>query len=214
MLKNNIGYANIRVPYLESLTIRNKAENFRNKYWNHILPVDIERIIDVNLNINIIPIPALEKLCNTDALITSDWQSLYIDKDLFEDERRQSRLRFSLAHEIGHFVLHKNFYNSLKILSFEDFYNFMDLIPTEQYGYLETQANKFAGHLLVPRDLLSNRLDNELEEVNKKIDIDNLDKLLLKSYLANPLAKEFGISQESMEIILNEINFFKNKKNS
>jgi len=142
-------------------------------------------------------------------LITSDWKSLYIDKDLFEDERRQNRLRFSLAHEIGHLVLHKNFYAILEINSFEDFYKFINSVSAEQYRYLEIQANKFAGHILVPRNLLNNELNKELKRAGQKINIDNLDKLLLKSYIANPLAKVFGISQESMEIILNELDFFK-----
>lgn len=206
-------YTKIQIPYISNLNIKNKSDTFRTKYWDKILPVDIEKIIDVYLEINIIPLPNLEKLCNTDALITSDWKSLYIDKDLFEDERRQNRLRFSLAHEIGHLILHKNFYTSLRISSFEDFYQFIDLVPAEQYRYLEIQANKFAGHLLVPRDLLDNKFNKELKRAGQQIDINNLDnKLLLKSYIANPLAKEFGISQESMEIILNEIDFLKDKK--
>ena len=202
-------YTQIQIPYIGNLVIKNKADLFRTKYWDEILPVDIEKIIDVNLEINIIPLPDLEKLCNTDALITSDWKSLYVDKDLFEDERRQNRLRFSLAHEIGHLVLHKSFYASLVINSFEDFYKFINSVSAEQYRYLEIQANKFAGHILVPRNLLNNELNKELKRAGQKINIDNLDKLLLKSYIANPLAKVFGISQESMEIILNELDFFK-----
>lgn len=204
-------YTKIQVPYIGNLIIKNKAEKFREKYWDKILPVDIEKIIDVALEVNIIPIPSLEKLCNTDTLITSDWKSLYIDKDLFEDERRQNRLRFSLAHEIGHYILHKDFYTDLKINSFEDFYGFIELIPTEQYGYIETQANKFAGHLLVPRSLLKDKLDREFEKVQKKINLDRFDKPLLKSYIANPLSKVFGISQESMEIILGEFDVLRDK---
>jgi Zn-dependent peptidase ImmA (M78 family) len=194
-------YSKIKIPYIKNLGIEKQAQNFRRKYYQGELPIDIEKIIDVSLEIDIIPLPNLEKMCNTDALITSDWQSLYIDKDLFEDERRQNRLRFSLAHEIGHFVLHKDLYNTFEINSFEDFYSFIDLMPGEQYGYLETQANKFAGYLLVPRETLKDKLDRETKKV---ADIQKFDKTLLKSYLAIPLAKEFGISQEAMEIILNE----------
>jgi len=81
-------YKDINVPYISDLIIRRKAETFRDKYWNNILPVDIEKIIDVNLEVNIIPLPNLEKLCNTNALITSNWKSLYVDESLFDDERR------------------------------------------------------------------------------------------------------------------------------
>ncbi len=204
-------YSKIKIPYIKNEIIKINAKRFREKYWDNCLPLDIEKIIDVRLEVNIIPIPELEKLCNTDALITSDWSCLYIDKDLFEDERRQNRLRFSLAHEIGHFILHKNFYASLEINSFEDFYGFIELIPAEQYGYLETQANKFAGHLLVPRELLNQYLNDELKKARAAINIDKFDKILLRSYIANPLAKKFGISQESMEIILGEFDIFNDK---
>jgi Zn-dependent peptidase ImmA (M78 family) len=194
-------YSKIKIPYIKNLEIEKQAKNFRQKYYQGELPINIEKIIDISLKIDIIPLPNLEKMCNTDALITSDWQSLYIDKDLFEDERRQNRLRFSLAHEIGHLILHKDLYNIFEINSFEDFYNFIDLMPGEQYGYLETQANKFASYLLVPREIIKERLGRETKKV---ADIQKFDKTLLKSYLAIPLAREFGISQESMEIILNE----------
>lgn len=200
-------YSKIKIPFLKPETIKKRAENFRKRHRNGQLPIDIEKIIDVYLGINIIPIPGLERICNADALITSDWQSLYIDKDLFDDERRQNRLRFSLAHEIGHYVLHQNFYACLAINSFQDFYDFIEIIPIEQYGYLETQANKFASYLLVPRQLLSQKFKEELGRVKKTIDISRFDKTLLKSYIANPLAKTFGISEEAMEIILSELDF-------
>ncbi|MBU3924778.1 hypothetical protein KJ854_02480, partial [Patescibacteria group bacterium] len=73
--------------------------------------------------------------------------------------------------------------------------------------FFETQANKFAGYLLVKRKLLEKKLDIEIERVKKAIDLNSLNnKTLLKSYIANPLSKEFGISRESMEIILSEFD--------
>lgn len=196
----------MKAPFVHNGTIKLKAEEFRKDYWDKKLPVDIEKIIDVKLKIDIIPIPSLEDICNADALITSDWKSLYIDDDLFNDERRQNRLRFSLAHEIGHYVLHQEFYSSLRINSFEDFYSFIDSIQANQYGYIEAQANKFARYLLVPQDIFEDRFKKELGKVSKY----NFDKALLRSYIANPLSREFGISQEAMEIALGELDIFKN----
>ena len=40
-------YGKIQIPYIGNLAIKNKAETFRAKYWNKVLPVDIEKIIDV-----------------------------------------------------------------------------------------------------------------------------------------------------------------------
>lgn len=199
-------YRKVTVPYIGNQEIKKKAESFQTKYWDKKLPVDIEKVIDVNLEINIIPLPGLENICNTNALITSDWNSLYVDQDLFEDERRYNRLRFSLAHEIGHYILHKNFYTNLEIKSFEGFYNFINLMPNEQYGFLETQANKFANYLLIPRNLVGKMLEKEIEKTDK-LDIDDFDKALLKSYIASSLSKDFGVSQNTMEIALNEYEF-------
>ena len=94
------------MPYLDNFSIEKKAEMFRNKFWNNTIPVDIENIIDVKLKIFVVPVPEFLNLVSIDALITSDWKSIYVDRDEYLDERRHNRLRFSLSHEIGHLVLH------------------------------------------------------------------------------------------------------------
>lgn len=208
-------FKKIRVPFIGKNAIKNKADFFREKYWGDKIPVDIEKIIDVKLKIDIIPVPALERLCNTDALISSDWQSIYVDEERFNDERYQNRLRFSLAHEIGHFILHKEIYSGFNISSFEDFYNFINEIPGDQYGYLETQAHKFSSFLLVPRDKLLDVRKNILNKFKqpKIINCNNIDSELLNSYIAGPIGKIFGVSSDSMEIVLSEFSMF-NDKNS
>lgn len=195
-------YSTIRIPYIKDEKIKQQADLLRSKYWNKFLPVDIEKIIDVFLRIEIVPMPGLEKICNTNAFITSDWSSCFVDNDLFNDEKRQNRLRFSYAHEIGHFILHQNIYNYFNIQELEDFYRFIEEIPGDQYSYLETQANKFAGYLLIPRDVLKTKMEKELQHVREKIDIDIVDKNMLLSFIANKLSKEFGVSEETMEISL------------
>jgi len=106
-------YKNIKVPYFDKKKIEEEAENFRKKFWNNSIPVDIETIIDVKLKIYIIPILGFLRLASVDALISSDYKSIYVDKEVYLDERRHNRLRFSLAHEIGHFVLHKKVYSKI-----------------------------------------------------------------------------------------------------
>ena len=199
-----IDFSQLKIPFLGADLIKKRADAFRNKHWDKIIPINIEKIIDVSLAIDIVPVPEMEELCNTNALISSDWSSLYVDKRLFDDERRYNRLRFSYAHEIGHYVLHKQFYASLKIYSIEDFYMFFKEIPNDQYNFLEAQANKFAGYFLAPREILRLEIKKLLDKNKSIIDLKTIDEKMLKSYMANPLAKKFGISQESMEIILNE----------
>lgn len=198
-----MNYKNIKVPFLNNADISNKVELFRKKFWDNSIPVNIERIIDLRLKLDVIPVPSLQKLCDTDALIASSWKEIYVDEEKYLDDRYQNRLRFSLAHEIGHFVLHKNIYESFDIKTFKDIYDLIRDIPQEQYSYLETQANKFANLLLVPRNILGNQ---RIREVKKQKTIPkNVDRKTLNLYLAIPLSKEFGVSERVIEIALNEL---------
>jgi len=199
-------YKNIKVPYLDNKKIKEEAKNFRKKFWDNSIPIDIETIIDVKLKIYIIPILGFLRLASVDALISSDYKSIYVDKEVYLDERRHNRLRFSLAHEIGHFVLHKKVYNSFNIKNLEDYYRLNRNIPTKEYGYLETQANKFAGYLLVPREILRIEKQKELKRKNNPSWFKRLDRKTLNSYLAIPLSKTFNVSEDVIVIALGDLN--------
>lgn len=199
-------YKIIEIPFLEDAVIREIADNFRNKYWNDSIPVDIENIIDVSLRINIIPVSNLSSEFDTVAFIAADWENLYVDKKIYEDERYTNRLRFSLAHEIGHKMLHKDLYEVFQIETVQDYCNFIQQIPEKQYGYLETQAHKFAAALLAPVAELRNARDSELVKFQKELKRINPALVTLNSYIAIPLSKKFGISRESMEIALNNLD--------
>lgn len=204
-------HKNITVPFLSNTEIESRGETFRRKFWHNSIPVDIEFIIDVELQLDVITIPGLLKLANTDAWITSDWKSIYVDRDEYLDERRHNRLRFSLAHEIGHFVLHKKIYANFGIKNLKDYYKLTKDIPPEQYGYLETQANKFANYLLVPRRILIIERKKELKKKHRPDWFKKIDTKTLNSYLAIPLSKTFKVSDEVIANALNDID--KNSNN-
>lgn len=184
-------------PFLSDEYIKQKVHKFRKEYWDRTIPVEIEKIIESKLKIDIIPIPNLFEFCNSDALITSDWSTIYIDNVKYMDDRYQDRLRFSLAHEIGHFILHRDVYVSFGIKDFSDFYNFFEKIDNQQYSYFETQANKFASHLLIPHYLLVEERDKILKE--KNIEFDNFNEELLNHYLATEISDKFGVSISAIE---------------
>lgn len=201
-----MSYSNIRIPLLINEKIKEEADLFRKNFWDKDIPVDIERIIDLKLQLYIIPIPNFLKDCNIDALISSDWKSISVDKNEYEDERLHSRLRFSLAHEIGHFVLHKNIYKDFDIKSKEDYYKLYEFLPPMQYRYLEVQANKFANYFLVPRNVL---LEERKKQINKKGNPDwfkSVDTKTLNSYIAIPLSKIFEVSEDVITIALSDLN--------
>jgi len=197
-------YKNIAVPFVGNSYIKNKADEFRLKFWGKDIPVEIEEIVEIKLKIKVIPIPDLMSQCGVDAQITSDFTSIYVDQKNYENDT--NRFRFSLAHEVGHYVLHEKFYKDLKISSFVDVIAFMDEIDAEEYSHLEVQANKFGNYLLLPRKELLRIRNTVLEEIRKKHDIKNIDEKTLNSYLAGYISSQFVVSSGATEIALNDLN--------
>jgi len=67
--------------------------------------------------------------------------------NFLEDEKHIHRLRFTIAHELGHFSLHREFiHNGEQFLSKEE----ESELYTENEARLEAQANQYAGMLLIP----------------------------------------------------------------
>ncbi len=199
-------YKKINVPYLDSFAIKKKADSLRAKLWGDVIPVDIEAIIEFELKIEIIPIPQLQQVCDTDAFITSTWKAICVDERNYMDERYRGRLRFSLAHEIGHFILHKEIYEKFDIKNIDDFRRFIPEITQEQYSKFEVQADIFANNLLIPRDKLIQERDKHLSKISGKNGIKKADKRLINSYIARPIAKKFEVTNVPIEIALNTIN--------
>lgn len=199
-----MNYKDFVAPYLHNITIEQKVEDFRESFWSNTIPVEMENIIELKLKISIIPIPGFLRRTSMDALITSDWKYIYVDNDEYLNGRRYNRLRFSLAHEIGHFVMHKHVYNSFEIKTSEDYYKLYKNIPEQQYGYLEHHANKFASYLLIPRKILAVEMEKELENKNDPR-LRRIDRSALNCYLAKPLAKIFEVSEEAVRIALSDL---------
>lgn len=68
--------------------------------------------------------------------------TILIDASLCEDEGNLGRLRFTCAHELAHWLLHKNLFDRLPSDTDVE-------LMTEEFG-LEVQANMLASSLLMP----------------------------------------------------------------
>ena len=194
-------YRNISVPFVGNRDIQKQADLFRNKTWGNAVPVKIEEIIEIKLKIKVIPIPSLLKLCSVDSQITSDFSSILVDNDCYINSET-GRISFSLAHELGHSVLHKNLFESFKITSLEDVILFVRNVPERQYFYLESQANKFASYFLIPRDKLSGIRKN----IVAKHKLEKIEAKTANSYIANDIARLFQVSYQAAENALNDLN--------
>ena len=120
-------YSDYEFQYLTKDEIRNKADDFRNEYWkSEVLPVDIERIIENDLKLSIIPEHNIRKLMQIDSFLQSDLNGIVVDFDYYMNTRYDNRIRFSFAHEVGHFVLHRYIYNRFNFKSRTEYMDFMN----------------------------------------------------------------------------------------
>lgn len=145
-----------QVPYLSKIAIVRTTEEVLNEYWDGNLPVNIEQICD-GIGINILPIPSLSKNFYIDAFISADFKTIFVDEDEYTKESH--RYRFSVAHELGHLVLHKKYYpREIKNLN-----EWVSISKSVTNDYAEFQANYFAGNLLVPDVELAKQLNDAFD---------------------------------------------------
>jgi Zn-dependent peptidase ImmA (M78 family) len=110
-------------------------------------------------------------------------------------------MRFSFAHELGHFFLHQDLYIKFGIDSPEGWKDFILNVPENEYRSFEWQANEFAGRLLVPYQ----ELKAEMGRVSKILKKNNLVPFLeidpdaVLSRISPMLCKPFGVSTEVIE---------------
>ena len=190
--------------------IRDIAETFRSEYiFNDSIPVDIERIIESTMGIYIIPVKSLQHDCDMEGFISRDFKSIYLDEDLYMDDRYYKRVRFTIAHEIGHLVLHRSNIDMVRFLSDNDWKGFRLNLLDEPLRWFETQASEFAGRLLVPLDQLINAFKEARIEIMKKNtnwDAPKIDDEELLSIIASRISPKFGISAEVIEKRLRKEN--------
>ena len=179
----------IYYPYEKIAAI---AANFLSKYHpadNY--PTPIEEIIEFQLRMDIIPIPGLHKAFDVDGFLSSDLSSISVDLDL--SESRPGRYRFTLAHEVGHSVLHHELYKQNKFSNIDNWRKFVASFPKDQYSWVEWHANVFAGLVLVPPAQLAKRYKYHAKQV-KRLNIYNPEVAL--EAVSRFLAEDFVVSAE------------------
>src|SRR4051812_13948802 len=95
-------------PFISPEEVEKTALEFLSLHrLDDTLPIPIEEIIERDLKMDIVPTPEMMSTSGVDAVTSHDLTQINIDKDQFDNT--PNRARFTLAHEVGHIVLHKNF---------------------------------------------------------------------------------------------------------
>jgi hypothetical protein len=187
-----------RIPYIPIEKIHRAADSFRDQYAKESCPVEIQDIVEFDLGMKLIPHPGLWEHHGIDAFLTSDFSGICIDENQLLQECYQGRLRFSLAHEIGHKILHRNLWLPLKIERPVDYLRFYDTLDEREYGSIEFQAYEFAGRMLVDPVRLKQELEKQLKKIPSEFDIKR-NATAIGAYVASPIARVFGVSSVVIE---------------
>lgn len=161
--------SNVVVPYLPYDRLRQAADQFLKQFHSsQKIPVPIEEIVEFQFGINIVPMPGLQEALDDDEVLgftSSDLKDITVDEWVWRN--RPSRYRFTLAHEIGHVVLHQNLYKSKQFTTIEEWKSFINSIPEEDHRWYEWQAYAFAGLILVPAEQLKEAVDLHMKAILK-----------------------------------------------
>ncbi len=193
---------NFKCPYIDKRDIWKAAEDFRKELWpENTLPVDIEKIVEKRLKLNIEPEHGLLSDYDIDAYLRHDLTGIVVDYIRYMDERFINRLRFSFTHELGHLFLHKQIYAQFGIQYTAVWKNFMQNISEREYKFFEYQANEFAGRVLVPHEQLVLELKKCLIMIKKVglLDLLATDPNMVLASLSSMLCKPFGVSDQVIE---------------
>jgi hypothetical protein len=187
-----VDFSNVSIVFLNDEEIRRRADEFREQHWGKKLPIDVELIAERNLKLTIIPVPDLRYHAHTEAFLSGDLREI-----VYDPKRPDVRIRFSIAHEIGHFILHKDAIAKLRPGSYEEWKEVQQGIPDAIWGRAEYQAREFAGRLLVPRTLLIEELKALKPLIDKARTIaPDLELPVIKELVSPKLAKRFFVSDE------------------
>lgn len=189
-------------PFLRPYEIADRADEFRRLFVTppDQIPIDIEHIIENVLHIRIEPLENLSRISRRsdlaiDAYLTTDLSRIVVDKDQYV--QGQHRLKFTLAHELGHWYLHKDAYEAIEYDSIKDFIKIQKSLNFKNRNQFEFQANEFAAAFLVPKEALIKHTKKYLPELKSFVKKNGPDQLRFKKYeIAEDLIQTFDVSSE------------------
>lgn len=187
-----------KIPIHSYEDLRKKADEFLCTYNpSCAIPVPIEEIVEFEFEINVVPVLGLQREFEVEGFTSSDLKNIYVDEYVYTDYF--NRYRFTLAHEIGHIVLHRNLYNANRFSSIAEWKEFINSITEEEHGWLEYQGYAFAGLLLVPRESLIKHTNELVKRIKgKKVSFERNWDFAWELITAH-LGKAFQVSSSVIE---------------
>jgi len=190
----------IKPKRLSNLYIRSQADELRGKYLSSpdTIPVPIEDIVEFDLRLELIPKAFIKQNIDLDGFLSRDLKTIFIDTELMR-ERNVNRYRFTLAHEVGHYVLHSKEIQESEYRTTSEWSKMREEMDEEDLNWFEQQAYEFAGRLLVPRNRLIEALEDLREKIEKYKTSYPDSNYEIKEAIARVICGQFQVSPDVME---------------
>lgn len=168
-------------------------------------PLDVFTFFEVDLRLDPIPFDDLAAKYRVEAAITADFTGIYLDAEQYALMEKGpgwklNRLRFTVAHELAHFFLHRDLPQKENFASLPEFARW-----TENYGgrkyTVEQEANEFAGRLLVPESRLRSFFDEFAVEAERLVP-NFMQGNTLRDKFAERVAPRFGVNAQVVAVRL------------
>ncbi len=186
------------VPHKTSSEIAQYAEDVLAEHEAEgAIPVQIEEIIEFGFGMEIRPMQALKSRYGFEGALSNNLNTILVDEANMLNY--PTRYRFTLAHELGHRIMHEAFIKSLGITDKTTWKEAVAAINPTLYSRAEGQAYVFAGYLLVPTGALRSSFEEARQlALSRGIDFAGLSTSAI-GYVAGSFARQFNVSTEVVE---------------
>lgn len=188
-------------PVFDWKTIAEKARGFAAEHQlaKKPFPLDVEEIAEFDLGMEIRLVPGLLEEIDSPAQIApgSGHPIIIVDADQYRQQT--SFYRYSVAHEIGHYVLHREWLEKVwHIVDSTQSWKMAVLNRSEDdYKWIEGQAEEFASYLLAPEPVFEPFISEQIASLAQITTSLQSEDVL--PYLANPVAEFFGVSNAAAQ---------------
>ena len=168
-------------------------------------PIDVFTFLEIDLGLDPIPFDDLTAKYRVEAAIKADFTGIYLDAEQYKlmergPEWKLNRLRFTVAHELAHFFLHRDLPQSENFASLPDFARWNETHGGKKY-FIEQEANEFAGRLLVPESRLLACFEEFAIDAEKLLP--NFTRSgALRDKFAEKVASRFGVNAQVIAVRL------------
>lgn len=188
-------------PVFDWKTIAEKARVFAKEYQlaSRSFPLDVEEIAEFDLGLEIRVISGLLEEIDSPAQIAPGDSHPIITVDADQYRQQTSFYRYSVAHEIGHYVLHREWLEKVwHLIDSTRSWKMAILNRSEDdYKWIEGQAEEFASYLLAPEIVFEPFISEQIAALAQITTPLQSEDVL--PYLANPVAEFFGVSNAAAQ---------------